>query len=423
MDNFEIFISFIEIFIIYCFFDIYFSREKNLNYILSIIFFLISFLVTILTKNSYLSHTYLVFITIIINVVYVSLQYKKDILENILINFLIYNIVTLIDLTIITAASILIYENLYIVTFINSNNYELILLLSKIIFSIIILLIGKIRNIHEGKISKEKTKAYIFITIIATFVFNIFEQLFYTESFTNMRFIFSIFILLVFSVIFILMFFRTIIKEKSQQIKLLENQILIEEKKRLKQIKIINDNTLKMKHDLKHILSYVYNNIEMNKLEEAKKNIKDYVDSIEYSDSIIITENSILNFCVNKLSEQAKVKNIDFSASINTIYKPNIADNDLLLVLSNIFDNALENCEGMKKLEVIISKKNNYYILEVVNSISNESIDTTNLTTTKSNKVLHGHGLKSVKDIIKKYNGNFVFNSQNNKFKVKIALN
>ena len=85
-------------------------------------------------------------------------------------------------------------------------------------------------------------------------------------------------------------------------------------------------------------------------------------------------------------------------------------DFDLCNLISNMFDNAItavKNCDT-KLIDIIISKKNNYYIIKMSNTIPQSVLDKNpELNTTKQDKTSHGYGIKIIKDIAKKYSGEF----------------
>ena len=64
-----------------------------------------------------------------------------------------------------------------------------------------------------------------------------------------------------------------------------------------------------------------------------------------------------------------------------------------------------------------------YYCIEISNTVEIDVLDENpNLFTSKSNKELHGVGLKSVRDIVDKYNGMINFKQKANTFYVYVSL-
>jgi len=59
--------------------------------------------------------------------------------------------------------------------------------------------------------------------------------------------------------------------------------------------------------------------------------------------------------------------------------------------------------------------------VEVVNKV-NTKVDVNNLKTTKEQKNEHGYGLKSIKTLALKYNGNLSISCENNEFVLSVIL-
>ena len=99
---------------------------------------------------------------------------------------------------------------------------------------------------------------------------------------------------------------------------------------------------------------------------------------------------------------------------------------DLLSILGNLCDNAfeaLEKVKGEKLLAITILEKEYYYIISMKNSIASPILtENPNLKTTKPDKYAHGHGLKIVKSITSKYDGNISFDERDSCFVVNIML-
>ena len=84
-----------------------------------------------------------------------------------------------------------------------------------------------------------------------------------------------------------------------------------------------------------------------------------------------------------------------------------------MTILGNLLDNAVEAVSVAKEKHISFETdfRNNFSVIIISNSCDrnplNERGDITE--TTKSNKRLHGFGLKSVKRTVKKYNGDIAF--------------
>lgn len=102
-----------------------------------------------------------------------------------------------------------------------------------------------------------------------------------------------------------------------------------------------------------------------------------------------------------------------------------IEDIDLCVLLGNILDNAIEACEksSEKNIEVSIYSDSTKLIITVINNIDFSVLnDNPELNTSKTDISSHGYGVKTIKSIAEKYNGQASFYEENNKFVCQINL-
>ena len=188
------------------------------------------------------------------------------------------------------------------------------------------------------------------------------------------------------------------------------------------EIKNHNDNINKLKHDMKHILGYINISIENNDLIQAKSVIDNYLIDINKVKNIHITNNSIINYTVNTLSTACDKHNVDFSCIINCDFEFKVSDNDLLILLSNLFDNAIENCKGKKNIKLEINDINDCIIICISNTIDEDNIDINKLNKSSKMDNNHGYGIKSINYIIEKYNGKIKFESDDYLMTAKVIF-
>lgn len=105
-----------------------------------------------------------------------------------------------------------------------------------------------------------------------------------------------------------------------------------------------------------------------------------------------------------------------------------ICENDVYALLGNILDNAIEASEKQKKDEervVSIStiSKEGFIRVHEENLFDGDLIYENNvLKTTKQNKLYHGFGVKSIKLIAEKYNGDVSISAKDGKFILDILF-
>ena len=100
-------------------------------------------------------------------------------------------------------------------------------------------------------------------------------------------------------------------------------------------------------------------------------------------------------------------------------------DNDIVSLLTNMIDNALENYykgEEDAGISVCILKQNDYIRFFVSNPIDPNKYDKNNITRTRKSGKRHGYGTKIIKNIADKYNGFVDFSLEGNHFICDVLL-
>ena len=166
-----------------------------------------------------------------------------------------------------------------------------------------------------------------------------------------------------------------------------------------------NNNDLKIFcHDIKNHLE------QISKLSDNPK-IKEYVNSLygtvnEYSYTGM-SDNKVLDIIISKYNSLCQNKRINISFDTKTANLDFMEDMDLSNVLNNLLDNAVEAAEksSEKKIAVsVYSKNSTMQIIKITNSSDTApKVSEHKLLTSKKNKSLHGLGLTSVKNTLKKY--------------------
>jgi sensor histidine kinase regulating citrate/malate metabolism len=98
---------------------------------------------------------------------------------------------------------------------------------------------------------------------------------------------------------------------------------------------------------------------------------------------------------------------------------------DMSILLSNIFDNAIEASEkeADKKIVLSISESKAFIHITMKNrSIANVLKTNPKLKTTKSDSANHGYGLQSVYEIVEKRGGSIQFFYKNSYFAVDVLI-
>lgn len=122
------------------------------------------------------------------------------------------------------------------------------------------------------------------------------------------------------------------------------------------------------------------------------------------------TKNRYLDLMFNKYNSICDSEGIDFSFSAVTANLSFMEAPDMITFVSNVLDNAVDAAKKSKKkrIELSVSKRNGAEVFSCCNSCEYKPrTDGKILKTTKNSDGFHGLGVKSVKNIVGKYGGEF----------------
>lgn len=181
-----------------------------------------------------------------------------------------------------------------------------------------------------------------------------------------------------------------------------------------------------LRHDMKNHLHTIFTDINTGNISEAKKHISDIVDVYSARTEIIHTGYSAIDSIVNFKLQNAKQNGIKVNANSSIPPNLNFSSFDSTVILGNLLDNTLQAVSLVDKnafIELTMHYSKGMLIIKVSNPFKNEVkiIDGT-VMTSKSDKKNHGIGLKSVKEVVEKYNGTIEIKTDNNIFTITVVL-
>ena len=188
-------------------------------------------------------------------------------------------------------------------------------------------------------------------------------------------------------------------------------------------------------HEYKNHLNAIYSIIQVSDEKEIKSNINKYIGNIKennHLNNLLYVDNTILKAILYSKMSLAEEKGIDIKYDITSNLEDiDLDDMDLVVVLSNLLNNAIEGVEGTENpwINVVISELNNKdkkeYIIRVSNSVNDiNQIDLSSITnkgtTTKGEN--RGYGLYNVKKLIKKVNGNILIEMEKDSIIIEVII-
>lgn len=177
-------------------------------------------------------------------------------------------------------------------------------------------------------------------------------------------------------------------------------------------------------HDLKHQIRAIR---YMNK-EEIDAYLNEMENSIEIYESIVKSGNEVLDTILTEKSLYCKERGITVSCVVDGSQMGFINTIDLYAILGNALDNAIEAVEKFRyqeqrQIDVMIYRQQQFLVINIVNPTKEIPVFDEELPrTTKADRFHHGFGLKSIRYMVKKYDGNLNVSVEDDCFSLKILI-
>ncbi len=185
-------------------------------------------------------------------------------------------------------------------------------------------------------------------------------------------------------------------------------------------IAIINEKC----HDLKHQLALLE---KLDDKEARKAYIRELGECIAFYDGAAETGNAALDIVISEKSLLCEKNGISFSCLADGKKLDFMSSTDIASLFGNAFDNAIEKqlSESVEMRFISLSVKENlggvYVHMDNCCTVAPQFADGLPLTT-KEDKENHGFGTKSIKNIVRKYDGELLMSVEDDRFNLDIMF-
>jgi len=164
-----------------------------------------------------------------------------------------------------------------------------------------------------------------------------------------------------------------------------------------------------LKHGIKNHLTALHILLKDNRQDEAKAYLEKYTYEVDNIVQTAYHENYLVNAAVHDMLCRAKESGIQVILDLKAS-PGNIAEPDLISLLTNIADNALEACaklpqERKRFIHLTITRRNPYLTITCENSKSGEILKINSEICSDKKEHGHGYGLKTIERIVNSYDG------------------
>lgn len=209
-----------------------------------------------------------------------------------------------------------------------------------------------------------------------------------------------------------------------------ENKLLEADKQTLAVSEQAVGEMREFRHDIKNQYGIMRMMLDEKRYDELDEYLAEVTGNVDRSamSTFIDCGNSIINSVINMEQLKAASNGVQFTTKINVPPTLEIKKSDLVRILVNLIDNAIEGCVRAKRpdnfVDVRISKVRASLYIGVTNKVA-DGVDVAKLlrtNTAKEDAANHGYGRKIVKRIAEKYNGYANYSVENGEFASEIML-
>ncbi len=182
-----------------------------------------------------------------------------------------------------------------------------------------------------------------------------------------------------------------------------------------------------LRHDFRNHLGVIQSRLEQENYGEAIDYLISLTVHTNTAADFVITNSTIISSILQSKKSECEMKRIQFEYEtlFDKIY--NISDLELIIILGNVLDNAIEATEKVlpkdKAILLTINQINTYLVIQCTNPyIEKPKQKNGRLITTKKSKALHGIGLTNVIEVCEKYGGECTYTFDNDLFVINILL-
>lgn len=203
----------------------------------------------------------------------------------------------------------------------------------------------------------------------------------------------------------------------------MKNQLVSEEYKRL------NDMNLEMqylRHDWKNHLLAMNSMVDNHNYDELKIYLGDLQNVVGTGHTDMISGNNMVDAILKQKTDIAREKQIDVQVNCDYIEGIKVSEKDICIILSNLYDNAIEATGYVKEnpwIRITIARNGDMMMMKFSNNyVKKPRKILDKYMTGKKDSELHGYGLLSVRNALKKYEGDLDTEYDGDKFVATVTI-
>lgn len=177
------------------------------------------------------------------------------------------------------------------------------------------------------------------------------------------------------------------------------------------------------KHDLRHHIHLVSAYLNDGKLEELQAYLQKYTDTFSFDSRMLFCSHYAVNALLAFFAQQAHAARIRYDVSVNIPARLTIPDEDLVVVLGNLLENAINACKEEDTPAICIyGRTNDNALFFKITNTCTQYPPKLSCSQSSMKKPGQGIGLKSVENIARRYDGMMEAGLQDQLFVASVML-
>lgn len=384
------------------------KRDSKGSSFLSLIILTAGFLFVALGSH-YMQQEYIMRCLTIVLFVFVTSMffYQGKWLMKLFISAIFYGIMVCVDYCSIFFMEFILTKN----ALENDTVQVMLVLLCKSVFFLLILLLDFVWKKHDD-IQYMKNSEWLLVLSfpVLTIMVIIIMLLSFQEKGRSVGFlVVAVGLGIMNFIVFFLLKYISLREQKLHQIQLLQERNR-ERMQAYQEISTHYQEQKKIIHDYNNQIFCVQGLLNEKKYKEAEDYLSKFSCALQNTVGIVDVNHPVLNVVLNQKYRQAKEKGISILFLLNDLSMIWLEEQDIVILLSNLLDNAIEGCEKVKKKKVIRFKlvlEKQQIVLSVQNPLAEKLtiLDGNKIKTSKKDAENHGIGLQNVQMVLDKYQG------------------
>lgn len=300
----------------------------------------------------------------------------------------------------------------------------LLIVFSKILLFVCVIAIKNISKQNKTELlsKTEWIRFFLFQIVLVVLLAVIFSLISYTN---NQELANSFFITAICMTGFNLMVFYMIKRDERKRQNILSQMQIQNEIEKYNAISENYKNQQKKVHEFNNQIMCIRSLLDDGEYEAAYQYLSKINETTIHQVHRINTNHIIVNAVLNTKYQEACNKNIIVVFKGNDLSDIRLKNEDIVIILSNLLNNAIEACEQCvknRKIKVNIQQNKKEFIISVKNTYEQTILVENGEYKTTKGKDGHGIGIKNIIRTIEKYHGEYAICHDDNEFQFSIII-